>query len=252
MARFIGWMLVAAFVAGLGSPARAGDDKDANAILDKAIKAVGGEAKLSTLKAFTGKAKGTITFGNEDSAFTSHITVQGLDHLRSEFEGEFGGNKIKGVLVLAGDKAWRKFGDMAMELDKDGVTNERRNAYLQVAPATLLPLKGKGFKIRAGAAEKVAGKAAVSLEVTGPDGKDFKLFFDQQSGLPVKLVAKVIGFMGEEYTQETSYAEYKDFDGIRKATRIETKRDGERFLTQEVTEFRAVAQVDPKTFAAPE
>jgi hypothetical protein len=252
MKRFIGAVFVAALVTVLGGPARAEDDKDTNAILDKAIKALGGEEKLATVKAATWKGKGKITFGDNENEFTSQATVQGLEHFRSEFEGEFGGNKIKGITVLNGDKGWRKFGDMSMELDKDAVANEKRTVYLQVIPVTILPLKGKDFKCKAAGEEKVDGKAAVGIAVTCPDGKDFKLYFDKESGLPVKQVAKVVGFVGDEFTQETTFAAYKEFNGIKKATKVVAKRDGQKFLEQEVTEFKVLDKVDPKTFAAPD
>jgi hypothetical protein len=251
MTRFLGVALAAALASGLGGTARAEDDKDAKAILDKAIQALGGEEKLGAVKAATWKAKGKISFGGNDSDFTSETTVQGLDQLRQEFEGEFGGNKVKGVTVLNGDKGWRQFGDNSMELDKDGVANTKRTVYLQMIPVTLLPLKGKDFKVEPAGEEKVGGQPAAVLKVTGPDGKDFKLYFDKKSGLPVKQVAKVAGFMGGEFTQETTYANYKDFGGIKKATKLEAKRDGERFMQQEVTEFKPVPKVDPKTFAEP-
>lgn len=251
MKRLLGSLLVVAFVSGLVCSVRAADEKDAQAVLDKAIKALGGADKLGAVKAYTYKAKGKISFGGNDNDFTSNATVQGLSHLRSEFEGEFGGNTVKGVTVLSGDKGWRKFGDMGMELDKDGVANEKRTLYLQVIPVTLVPLKGKEFKVEAAGSEKVGDKPAAVLKVTGPDGKDFKLYFDQESGLPVKLVAKVIGFMNEEFTQETTFAGYKDFGGIKKATKVESKRDGEKFIEQEITEFKPIEKVDPKTFTEP-
>jgi hypothetical protein len=251
MTRLLGAVLLAALVSGPAGPAKGADDKDVQAVLDKAIKALGGAEKLGAVKAFTWKTKGTISFGGSDNEFTSTVTVQDLDHLRSEFEGEFGGNKVKGITVLVGDKGWRKFGDMGMELDKDGVANEKRSLYLQAIPVTLVPLKGKGFKVEGAGTEKVGDKPAVVLKVTGPDGKDFKLYFDQESGLPVKQVAKVIGFTGEEFTQETTFAGYKDFGGIKKATKVESKRDGEKFLAQEITDFKPVEKVDPKTFTEP-
>ena len=58
MARCIGAVLVAALAVALAGPARAGGEQDAKAILDKAIKALGGEEKLSQLKAYTIKGKG--------------------------------------------------------------------------------------------------------------------------------------------------------------------------------------------------
>jgi hypothetical protein len=251
MARLIGAVLLAAVVAGLSGPARAGGDKDAQAVLDKAIKALGGEEKLGKLKAYSVQGKGTISFGGDDNAFTSAATVQGLDHIRSEFEGEFGGMKVKGVTVLAGDKGWRKFGDMDLDMDKEAIANEKRNLYLQVAPFTLA-IKSKGFKSQTAGEDKVGGKPAVVLKVIGPDGKDFKVYYDKASGLPVKLVAKVVGFMNDEFTQEVTFADYKDFDGYNRPTRIENKRDGERFLTQQLTGFRPLAEVNPKTFTQPQ
>jgi hypothetical protein len=247
----LGSVLMVALASGLGSPVWGADDKEAQAVLDKGIKALGGADKLGA-KAFTWKVKGKVTINGEDNDFTATSTVQGLDHYRSEFKGEFGGNEVKGVTVLRGDKGWRKFGDNAMELDKDGLANEKRNVYLQVIPATLVALKGKGFKVEAAGTEKVGGKPVAVLKVTPPDGKDFKLYFDKESGLPVRLVAKVIGFMGEEYTQDTSFAGYKDFGGIKKATKSESKRDGEKFIEVEITDFKPVDKVDPKSFNEPE
>lgn len=227
------------------------DEKDPKAILDKAIKAMGGEDKLAKAATYTTKASGTITFNGEDHDIKTQATVHGLDHYRSEFEGEFNGNPFKGVTVLKGSKGWRKFGENNMEMDEDGVANEKRTVYLAVIPATLLPLKGKDFKIEPADEEKVGDKPAVAIKVTGPDGKDFKLYFDKESGLPVKMVAKVIGFQGDEFTMETTFAGYKEFDGIKKATKLESKRDGEKFVVQEVSEFKVLDKAPAESFDEP-
>jgi hypothetical protein len=227
------------------------DDVDPKAIVDKGIKALGGEEKLGKSGSYIVKAKGTITFNGNDNEIKTQATVQGLDHYRAEFEGEFNGDPIKGVTIVNGDKGWRKFGDNLMELEGDGIANEKRTVYLSVLPATLVPLKGKDFKLEPAGEEKVDDKPAVAIKVTGPDGKDFKLYFDKESGLPVKLVAKVIGFGGDEFTQETTYANYKDFDGAKKATKLSSKRDGEKFVEQEVTDFKVIDNVPADTFAEP-
>jgi hypothetical protein len=251
MKRIIRATIVAALVFGHGSFAGAADESEAKAILDKGIKALGGEAKFAG-KALNWKSKGSINIGGNENEFVSEITVQGLDRFRGEFEGNFGGQSFKGVTVLNGDKGWRRFGDMGMEMDKDSIVNERRSVYLQVIPASLVPLKGNDFKIESAGEEKVGDAVAVGIKITGPEGKDFKLFFDKQSGLPVKQVATVLGFMGEEFTQETTFGSYKDYGGVKKSTKIESKRDGERFVTVEVTDFTLMEKVDPKTFAEPQ
>lgn len=241
--------MVLILVAGQGTLTRA---QDAKSVLDKAMKAMGGEKKLAEIKAVNWKGKGTLTFGDSDNPFTSETTLAGLDHLRSSFEANIMGNEIQATTVVAGDKGWRVFSDMKMELDKEGLLNEKRMMYLQLIPATLVSLRQKEFKVEIGATEKVGGREAHTLKVTGPDKKDFTLYFDGETGLPVKQVAKVIGFTGEEFTQETTYANYKDFAGIKKATKIENKRDGEKFVSYEITDFQVLKSVDASTFKEPD
>lgn len=248
MQKFIGAAVVIALACGLVDEVRAQDPK---AVVDKAIQALGGEDNLAKVKAATWKTKGKIIFGGSENSFTGATTVDGLDHFRGEFEGDFGGNTIKGVTVLRGDKGWRKFGDNVMEMDKDAVANEKRNVYLQVIPITLVALKGQGFKLAAAGEDKVGGKPAVAIKATGPDGKDFRLFFDKESGLPLKLVAKVVDFTGQEFEQESFYRDFQDFGGIKRATKVEFKRDGEKFLEATVTEFKVLDKVDQQTFAEP-
>lgn len=232
----------------LVSSARA---QDAQAIVDKAIKAVGGEEKLSKATIVSWKTKGTITFMDNDNDFETQVTTQGIDHYRSELTGTFGGNPVRGLTVVAGDKGWRNFRDNLTDLDADRLAGEKRTIYLQVVPATLVALKTNKFKVAAAGEEAVAGKPASIVKVTGPDGKDFKLSFDKESGLPVKLVADVMGFGGQEFTQETTFAEFKDFGGIKKATKIESKRDGQPFQKYSVTEFKVLDKAPADTFAEP-
>ena len=242
--------LVAGLAFTLSQSARAADDP--KAIVDKGIKALGGEEKLSKVKAYSWKSKGKIKFMENEGEFTSEGTIQGLDHLHTKFSGDFGGMKIEAVAVLAGDKGWRSFGGMTTDLEGDTLANEKRSLYLQVIPATLVPLKDKSYKLQADKEDKIGDKTVVGVKVTGPDGKDFSIFFDKESGLPVKVVAKVLDFMGNEFNQETVLDGYKDFDGIKKATKTETKRDGEKFLDAEISEFKVLDKVDPKTYAKPE
>jgi hypothetical protein len=251
MARLIGGFIMAALLCGLAGPARAADDKDASAVIDKAIKALGGEEKLKPLGICTWKAKGKINFQGNEGDVAVTVTTEGLDHSRQDIDLDFGGMMVKGVIVLNGDKAWRKFGDMLMELGKDEVATSKRGVYLQVVPMLMLPLKGKEFKTALAGEEKVGDKAAVVLKITPPQGEDFKLYLDKDSGLPIKLVAKVKGFMGEDVTQETTYGDYKEMAGIKKATKLETKRDGMKFQDFTVNELKALDKVDPATFAEP-
>jgi hypothetical protein len=250
MKRVIGAVIAFLLAAAPATTSRA-DDKDPNAVLDKAIKALGGEEKLKKAEAISWKTKGTLTLNGNENDIKTHAIAQGLDHYRRESEAEFNGEPRKFFIVVNGDKGWRKFGDEPMEMDDERLAVEKRNVYLEVLPATLVRLKGKDYKLEAAGEETVDGKPAVGVKVTGPDKKDFTLYFDKDSGLPVKLAAKVVDFQGNEHDQVTTYKDYKDFDGIKKATKVESKRDGEDFLKAEVTEFKVLDKVEPSTFSEP-
>ncbi len=159
--------------------------------------------------------------------------------------------RFRSLLVLDGDKGWYRGGNTFAELTGDELANAKRITYLAVVPITLLPLRGKGYKCEMAGEEKVGGKQAVILKITGPDGKDFTLSFDKESGLPLKQVAKVVGLGGMAYTAETTFLDYKDFGGIKKVTRILVKRDGEEWRKTEITDFKVLDKVDADMFAKP-
>jgi hypothetical protein len=247
MKRFFGLLLIAGFLLTVGA-ARQG--ADATAILDKGIAALGGAEKLEKIKSMTWKAKGTITFDGTPLPLNSTVTAQGLDRFKQEFEVEANGSTIKGMSLVAVDKGWRLFDGNKAPIDD--IANEKRGAYLAVIPITLVPLKGKDFKLEALPEEKIGEKSVAVLKVTPPDKKEFKLYFDKESGLPVRLVARVIGFQGDEFTMTSDFAEYKEMAGIKKATKLSSKRDGEKFMDGEITSFTVSdKEADAKAFAEP-
>ena len=242
---------VLVLLCGFAPRVRADEDKGAAGIVDKGIEALGGKEKLTAVKAVTWSGKGKITIQDSENEFHSKLVAEGLDRFRGEFEAKFNADEIKGVTVVDGDKAWRQIGDTT-ELDKEALANQKRDVYLQIIPAMLVQLKDKEFKLESAGEDKVNDKPAAAVKVTPPDGKEFTLWFDKESGLPVKMVAKVIGWGGEEFTQQTTFADYKDFDGIKKATKVDAKRDGEKFIEYRVTEFKVLDKAPEKSFDKPE
>jgi hypothetical protein len=233
MERFLFALLVTVLVLGPSRTVSA-EDAQATAILDKAMKALGGEDRLGKIKAATWKSKGKGTLdGQEEWELTAQTTVQGLDHFRSEvdlslpntlkedlkregitkeqFEEELKKAglkeedlvpKIKIVAALNGDKAWFTAMDYP---GQPAAPHMRQTVYLEVIPVILAPLKGPGFKMEAAGEDKVGGQAVVVLKVTCPDGKDIKISFDKASSLPVKAVSKVFTLDDREVTQEITY-----------------------------------------------
>ena len=245
--RAICWFVMASSIA---IPVRA-DEKEAKATIDKAIKALGGEEKLAGVKAFSAKGKGQITLEGNDYDFTFEMTAKGIDKYRSSYEVEVDGTKFEGVTVLEGAKGWKKEQGEVKKLDGDALTDEKRSAYLDVVPVLIVPLKGDGFKLDSASDEKIGDKAVAVVRVIGPEGKDFTLYFDKESGLPVKMKGLMTDGQGEEAIHETTFEEYKEFEGIKVATRSKIKRGNERYIEIEGMEFKALANVEPETFVEP-
>src|SRR6266581_4328348 len=84
---------------------RADEQADLKAIVDKAIKAHGGEEKLSKNKVISTKAKGKFYgFGEDGIDFTQESAVQAPDKIRTKIEGEAMGNKFEFIQVIGGEK----------------------------------------------------------------------------------------------------------------------------------------------------
>ena len=232
--------------------AAAAEGASAAAVIDKAAAALGGKDKLAAVKAATWTSKGTITIGGMEAPFTANLAFQGHDHRRVEFETKFGDADIKGLVVINGEKGWRQMNGNTEELAGEELDRERRNGWREWTAVDVLLLKSPPFKTEPAADADVNGKAAAAVKVTGPTGEPFTLYFDKATGLPVRQVGKVITFSGDEATEEVAYSDYKDFDGIKKATKVETKHDGQRLLLAELTQFKVLEKPEPRTFDRPE
>jgi hypothetical protein len=248
MARILVAFVVTVSISALGRTVSA---DDATAILKKAMKALGGEDNLKKIEGAIWKSKGKLRLGDHtEHDFTGQTIMQGLDRVRSEAEIEYVGQKHKMLTILNGDRALQVFGRMPLQPD-DAVARLKSSLYLTLIPVTLTPLTEQRFKVSAAGAEKVGDRLAVVLKVTCPDGKDFTISFDKESGLPVKAVGTIFTLDGRQVTQETTYSDYKNFEGIKVATRLESKIDGEPSRKSDLTEFKLLDKVDPMAFSIP-
>jgi hypothetical protein len=234
----IGAVAVAFCLCVPGAPVGAQDDEQSQAVLNKAIKALGGAEKLQA-KILTWKVK--------DPDRTGQITVQNPDQIRYEQSIADQGKTIKSLTIINGDKGWSQIDDKVTTLKGEELLSSKHWLYKQVIPVTILPLKGKGFKLKAVGEQKVDGKPAVGIQVTPPGvktGGEFTLYFDKESGLPAKMIEKIDYGDG---IGENIFADYKEFDGIKKAMKIQMKPGD----TIHISEFKVLDKVDARIFSEP-
>ena len=84
-----------------------------------------------------------------------------------------------------------------------------------------------------------------------PSGMIGTMYFDKKTGLPVRQVAKVIGWEGEEYTQDVTFSDYKEFAGVKHFTRLRVRQAGEDLMDFQIQELNLLEKLDPQPFAKP-
>ena len=238
-------------------PARA-DDAEVKAVIDKAVAALGGEAALARVGAFSFRLRDSSLIGNPGSLVetTSKVVARGAGQCRYEY---FRGDLILDhdppheVMILDGDKNWLKQdGNATTSVGGGMLASLAVSHLLQVASLNLAPLRDKANRVEPAGGEDVDGRPAVGLKVTRPDGLGFTIFFDKAAGLPVRR--RGTGGSGETLTGTVHG--YQDVGGLKVPTLQRWSSEGgnirNRTWVTEITDFKALKAVDPATFARPE
>jgi hypothetical protein len=245
------WATALVFILGAAAPAQDGE-KQARAILDKGVKALGGEANLKKFKAYTWKVsqKPTYRVPEDRDAITVELSVQFPDRFRRVLTrtGRRDG-KSTITLVVDGAKGWYKAGGETRGLVKEELANEKEDLYLEWV-LRLYPLRDKQFKLQPLGETKVKGKDAVGLKVSCKGRPDVRLYFDKGTGLPVKCERPVQ--KPAEKVDETIYFEgYQEAKGIKWPVK-RTIFHGRHQVSEERTiEFAPAGKLGVALFAKP-
>lgn len=244
-------VLAVGFLVAVGAPARADDAADARALVEKAVKAHGGQETLDKLPASVVKFKGTFHGMGDGIPMSGEISTQGADKQRIDIEVEAGGQKIPIVIILAADKGWSKIAKDTTEMDKDQLAEAKEQAFAAWV-ATLAPLKGKQFTLATTGEVKVDKRPALGVKVSSKGHRDVDLYFDKETGLLVKTETRVKDeTSGQEVSEESFSTEYKEVQGTKHAMKFTVKRDGKLFMEGESTEVTLSDKLDAGTFAKP-
>jgi photosynthetic reaction center cytochrome c subunit len=115
--------------------------------------------------------------------------------------------------------------------------------------AIALRLKEIFPQIRRAAPEQIAGVMCESLIATAPGRLPVRLYFDQSSGLLVRLVRYAETPVGRNPTQ-IDYADYRDADGVKIPFRWTLSRVNGRFTIQ-IADVKSNVPIDDARFRRP-
>jgi hypothetical protein len=241
----------AALVLAVVTPAQA-QDKDAKAIIEKSIKAHGGEKALARLGTSQAKAKGTVKIADQALPFAMESWQHLPNQSRVEIEIDVANMKIKAIEVYDNGKGWNSEDGMTKEADKEQLEDMKFSLYV-ARLTTLSPLlKDKSLELSLLPEEKVNGKAALGIKVASKDQKDVKIYFDKESYLIVKVSRQALDPVNKgKVTQDDFYSDYKDFDGLKQAMQLVIQMDGKEFINAQFSELTFPKSLPDGTFNKP-
>ena len=229
---------------------RAPAQDEVRAIIEKAIKAHGGEEKIAKTKAMLVKNKGTIELSGS-LAFTQEVTMLHPDKFKEVLHLEIQGKQITVTTVFNGTKAWLNVNGQRMELEGKLLVEIKEAAYL-ARLTRLVFLRDKTVELSALGEVKVNGRPALGVKVTTKGHRDLDLFFDKETSLLAKVSRRMVDPMTEqELTEERIITEYQEVEGQKAAKKVVVNRDGKKFLEAEVLEVKYPTTIDENEFGKP-
>jgi hypothetical protein len=240
-------MAVLLFVGAAG--ATQGQD-EARAILDRAIKAEGGEEVLKKYQAAIIKTKGRLEIlgGLE---INQEISYQLPNKFREEVTFDINGMAFRSITVFDGTKGAIEVNGKKLP-DDEKILQALKDAAQSLEVYTLVPLKGTAFELTAVGEAQVNGKPAVGLRASKKGQKDITLYFDKATYLVAKVEQRTLDPMsGQEVDQERIITEYQNIDGRPVAKRVVINRDGKKFLEAELLEMKRLEKLDAGMFTLP-
>ena len=174
----------------------------ADEIIAKNIEAMGGAAKIASLK--TVKKSGNLSMQGMDIPMV--FTVSQMKGFRVDVEVMGTSN----YQIVTPEKAFMFFPIQQMTEPKemDAETVKGMQSALDIQGA-LVNYKDKGSSVEFIGKEKVDGAEAYKLKATGKSGKVAFYFIDVKTNRLVKTQAKATGPDGVEIDVETTYSDYK-------------------------------------------
>lgn len=234
-------------------PAPAAADDPARAIVEKAVQAHGGEAKIAKLRAMRLKAEGTIELapGQPGIDFTIEDVWQMPDKYRTTSAFTVMGMAVTQTQAIDGDKGWAAVNDRVADMPKEALAEMREQRYAEDLDR-LGFLADKGVELSLLDEVKVADKPAAGVLVKSKGHRDVKLYFDKDTGLLVRREHMIVDPATNKLVpQAVWFADHADVDGVKHYKAITAYRDGKKFITARVTKVEFLDKVDPKVFARP-
>jgi hypothetical protein len=242
---------------GVARQTNADEEETPHSIIDRALKAGGGVEKIRQFKAVSGKA--------EMKSGETTIHFRGVFAGPTLFRLEMGPTEDGTFVIIGGgDTFWVKKGKEPFKECRRASSEFHheqaiRLFYALSLPDQLLTVKSKGYKLTIMGDQAVNGVQAIALRVKHELHPEALMYFDKESGLPVKTqmtlppptdgLAALLAKPGDELL-EIYFENYKEVNGVQHFTRIKI-RCGDEVMEGDLRELKLLKTIDSGTFKKP-
>lgn len=167
------------------SPVAAQPPAEAAAIVAKAIRALGGEAKLGQVKAERVKIKGKL-HEPEGFPFTGEIVAETPERFRYTIKAALGGAELTLIQGLNRDQGWTQTDGKVETANPAALADMRVDAHVDYLCHLTPLLHDKNLTLSVLDESKVRDRPAKRVKVVCKGKPDVVLSFDAESGLPIK------------------------------------------------------------------
>src|SRR6266478_1722785 len=215
---------------------------EGKALAAKVANALGGEAKLQTVKAL--KSNFTVT---QPEAGTAQVetTIVFPDHMKADVQTPQGTISI----VVTPESGFMSAGPMGAR----DMPASRKNESMEQIHRDLIYIaqhvKDPAFSFAAEGIDKTGSGELAILEVSGP-GTSIRWFVDPQTGKIVRETYKAMGQSGP-VDSETAFSDWKMVNGLNLPFHRDNKQEGKDSSTVQFSSIQINPAVDPKIFEKP-
>jgi hypothetical protein len=200
----------------LGPPPAVRAEEAPRAVIERAVKALGGEELLKRRVGVRMKLKGKFFLPDvtgQEFPLEGETLTQPGPRSRLTFHVNVAGNKIDAVVVYDGANSWQSAYGRVQDLAADERKAMGVSTYADRVTSLLPLLYDKGFTLTPLGEGKVEGRPAVGVKVSAQDRPDITLYVDKESGLLVKYAyrSRAVG-ADKEALHETVLSNYRRLD----------------------------------------
>jgi hypothetical protein len=226
-------------------------EEEARAILQRAVKAHGGEDRLARIHADRVKSQGTLFVQKMAIPFTAETTVQLPNQFKTVMEITENDRQHTIVHLINGDKTGVLIDGKQQKIDPAALA-EMRDALLLDRIIRLAPLlRDRTFDLAPLAPTKINDRPVVGIKVTSRDRREFLLYFDKELSLLVKAEHVLGDGSGKQVREERYFGNFKEADGCLRPFKVVAYRDGKKIMEAEVTDVKRLDKIDDSEFTRP-